>query len=436
MTGAFDGAAPDGWEQTTVGAIADVRLGRQRSPANHSGKRMRPYLRAANVDWFTLRLDDVKEMNFTDDEMVTYELRSGDVLVVEGSGSAGEVGKATLVGHGLAGHAFQNTLIRLRPRDGIDSKWLMYRINAEAALGGFSTLARGVGIFHLGARRLADWPIAVPPLDEQQAIVDMVERLRSRVEKGRSGLLALIGRIERLRAAQLAVNYDEAAASGGLLRLGELLEDIEAGKSFKCPGHPAANGKPGVLKLGAVTWGRFDASENKELPPDVTPDPRWRVRQGDLIVSRANTVEYVGASVLVQQTKQQLYLSDKTLRLVPVPGVDRRWIKAVLSAPQARRQMSALATGTSDSMRNISQAKLRSVQVPAQPKDLEHRLSRLEVLDSSRLHLRSEVQRCIELADSLHRALLRSAFRIESRPSDATTSAALLGVEALEEAVL
>ncbi len=56
---------PTGWAVARLDELAEVRLGRQRSPKNHSGSRMRPYLRAANVTWSGLDLNDVKEMNFT-----------------------------------------------------------------------------------------------------------------------------------------------------------------------------------------------------------------------------------------------------------------------------------------------------------------------------------------------------------------------------------
>ena len=42
---------PDGWQKLTISQIADVQLGRQRSPQHHFGEQMRPYLRAANVSW-------------------------------------------------------------------------------------------------------------------------------------------------------------------------------------------------------------------------------------------------------------------------------------------------------------------------------------------------------------------------------------------------
>ena len=42
---------PESWEVVDVGEIATVQLGRQRSPKNHTGPHMRPYLRSANVTW-------------------------------------------------------------------------------------------------------------------------------------------------------------------------------------------------------------------------------------------------------------------------------------------------------------------------------------------------------------------------------------------------
>lgn len=75
---------PDGWEWEKISQVGDVRLGRQRSPRNHTGDYMRPYLRVANV--FEARIDtsDILWMNFTPDEFDTYQLRYGDVLLNEG----------------------------------------------------------------------------------------------------------------------------------------------------------------------------------------------------------------------------------------------------------------------------------------------------------------------------------------------------------------
>ena len=71
------------WERVSLSEIAEVRLGRQRSPRPSIGPNMRPYMRAANVTWNGISLHDVKEMDFTPAEFETYALRRGDVLLSE-----------------------------------------------------------------------------------------------------------------------------------------------------------------------------------------------------------------------------------------------------------------------------------------------------------------------------------------------------------------
>src|SRR5438046_9616907 len=87
---------PSDWKISRLDSISDVRLGRQRSPKNHVGDQMRSYLRASNVGWKGLRLNDVKSMNFTDAEMEIFRLAEGDLLLNEASGSPEEVGKPAL----------------------------------------------------------------------------------------------------------------------------------------------------------------------------------------------------------------------------------------------------------------------------------------------------------------------------------------------------
>jgi type I restriction enzyme S subunit len=116
-----------------------------------------------------------------------------------------------------------------------------------------------------------------------------------------------------------------------------------------------------------MTWREFDEGENKAVPGDYQVDPRFEIRSGDLLFSRANTVTHVGAIVQVRDTRPRLLLSDKSLRLVPHRGVSPRWLLHYVRSRRARNYLESLATGTSDSMRNISQSSLRSLPVPLAP---------------------------------------------------------------------
>jgi type I restriction enzyme S subunit len=195
-----------------------------------------------------------------------------------------------------------------------------------------------------------------------------------------------------------------------VIPLGEVITDISAGRSFGESNTAAAEGEWGIIKVSAMTWGEFRASENKAVAADMV-DPRFEIHKGDLLVSRANTPDYLGASVLVGPVRPKLLLSDKSLRLTPKTGVRAAWLWRALQAPSARSQITALATGTKASMRNISQSALREVLLPVA--DESAQAAALEAFDGvavATAHLRTEIARCELRAHSLRRALLDAAF--------------------------
>ena len=205
LTDAFhaDRDVPLHWISTTIGEVADVQLGRQRSPKHHTGKQMRPYLRAANVTWNGISVEDVKEMNFNDREFERYRLEPGDLLLNEASGTPNEVGKPVIWDGEIEECCFQNTLLRLRPRE-VNLDYLYWYCYLSALTGRFGEAGRGVNIRHLGKRGLSRFPIPVAPRSEQTLIAgditerfDQMESLHQLVEDARK-------RVGMLRRSVLA----------------------------------------------------------------------------------------------------------------------------------------------------------------------------------------------------------------------------------------
>lgn len=253
---------PRGWERVPLEQIAEVRLGRQRSPERAHGKYMRPYMRAANVTWAGIDVADVKEMDFTPDEAETYELKDGDILLSEASGSPSEVGKPALWRSEIPGACFQNTLIRVRADQDI-ARYLHSHFVHDAVTGLFAQASRGVGIHHLGAQAMSEWKTTVPPLAEQRRIVEALDSYLTRLDAATEGLKRVEANLKRYRASVL-----KAAVEGHLVPT-----EAELAKKEKREFEPASVLLERILKERRHRWEQAELVKMKtkgEVPRNDT----------------------------------------------------------------------------------------------------------------------------------------------------------------------
>lgn len=455
---------PKGWAEVRTDEAGILDLGRQRSPKYHSGPNMKPYLRVANVFEDRIDTSDVKSMHFEAEAFERSKLHPGDVLLNEGQ-SPEWLGRPAIYRGDPPDVAFTNSLIRFRPHAAVTSEWALAVFRHHMHSGRFARESRiTTNIAHLSLNRLAAVEFRVPPLSEQERIVAAIEEAFSKLDAGEAGLRTGRQLLKRMREGVLAAAVtgrlvpqdptdtpaaelledlgverelaaEDLPAGWAVVNLGGLLQGIEAGKSFATQGRPAQHGETGVIKVSAMTWGEFRPEENKALPPGTTIEPRWVVRAGDLLLSRANTEEYVGACVLVRADHPDLILSDKSLRLVPARGIEPRWLLHALRSRSCRAQIEQLATGTKESMRNISQAKLRTIRLSLPPTDEQRRIA--EELDRQFSFIEScerAVSAGLARSVALRRSVLKAAFDGRLVPQDPSEKPATALLERLSAA--
>ncbi|ALX10190.1 type I restriction endonuclease subunit S [Burkholderia cepacia JBK9] len=162
--------------------------------------------------------------------------------------------------------------------------------------------------------------------------------------------------------------------------LEDLLADSESGWSPKCDAEPRRNGEWGVLKVSAVTWGIFNPDENKRLPPSLESRPECEVKPGDFMLSRANTAELVARSVIApDDCPAKLLMSDKIVRLKFLDEALKPWVNLVNNSDFSRAYYKERATGTSDSMRNVSRQVIHELPIPLPSLKVQERV--LHTLD-------------------------------------------------------
>ena len=413
---------PADWSAHRLDEIADIRLGRQRSPKNHVGPQMRPYLRAANIGWAGLKLDDIKSMNFSDSEMGVYQLSPGDVLLNEASGSPGEVGKPALWSGELDECAFQNTLIRIRSHD-VEPRYLLHYFRYVALIGGFSGHARGVGIHHLSRARIAGWSTPIPPPDEQRRIVDILEDHLSRLDAAERGIVFSVDRSASLKERVLAAGllgettpgprepYDlpDCGTDDGQLpdlpmgwtwrRLGEIT-NVAGGitKDSKRQSDPAFVEVP-YLRVANVQRGRLDLAKVTSIRVPASKAKALRLLAGDVLMNEGGDRDKLARGWVWEGQVEDCIHQNHVFRARIVDGAIEpkllSWAANTIGGRWAERNGKQ-----SVNLASISLTKIRQMPVPVPPMGVQPELVK---------QLEDQLQACDRLAVSLNEARARAA---------------------------
>ena len=207
--------------------------------------------------------------------------------------------------------------------------------------------------------------------------------------------------------------------------LEDLLSDSESGWSPKCEAEPRRDGEWGVLKVSAVTWGTFNPNENKRLPLSLEARPECEVKPGDFMLSRANTAELVARSVIApDDCPEKLLMSDKIVRLNFLDDSLKPWVNLVNNSDLTRAYYKERATGTSDSMRNVSRQVIHELPIPLPSLKVQERvllaLSRLlQYCDSLEQQAASRMRLSAQFSASVIASLIGIAIEQEEEPMKA-----------------
>jgi type I restriction enzyme S subunit len=166
----------------------------------------------------------------------------------------------------------------------------------------------------------------------------------------------------------------------------------------------------GVAKVSAVTWGEYNENESKTCTDPEKVNPRYFIKEGDFLFSRANTIELVGACVVAKKVSRTVMLSDKTLRLV-FRDLPAHYFLYYLRSHLGRREIMRRSTGNQESMRNIGQDRLRSIVIPmCSSEEANYIQGRIHYIFSSIDYVEASVQTEREKSTALRQVILREAF--------------------------
>lgn len=157
-------------------------------------------------------------------------------------------------------------------------------------------------------------------------------------------------------------------------KLGEVILSIESGTSVNSIDQPILNKlQYGILKTSCISKGEFFPNENKKIIDSEISKSTLNPVRDSILVSRMNTPQLVGENGYIDQDYPNLFTPDRLWLLKTLPNYSAKFLNYILTTSYIRSTISNIATGTSNSMKNISQPNFLSIEsyFPTKPEQNE-----------------------------------------------------------------
>lgn len=448
------GELPAGWVEVALGSVVRVDMGQ--SPdgqaTNIAGRGLPLVGGAAD-----LRDGEVSPTRFTD--APTKECASGDIILCIRA-TVGKLAVARVpycLGRGVAG--LRASIAVERP---FIQHYLAHSASSLAALGTGSTFVQ------VDKKTLVEFPVPLPPLNEQRRIVAKLDELRARSRKAREALDEVPALLDQLKQSVLAAAFrgDLTAAwreqNPNVEPASKLLERIRAErrkrweaanpkKKYVEPAPVDAEGLPelpegwcwarledltpadaaivyGIIQPGphipdGVPFVRpADIHNNRvrfeELPrtsPEIAEDyRRASLHPGDVVFSIVGTI---GKWIIAGDELRGANITQSSVRIRPADPLTPWFFVYALAAPVLTRQISKLLFGNAVQRLNVDHVRKLVLPLPptAEWSAIEATL-KASLRQVNRLH-HAKGATTTDL-NALDQSILAKAFRGELVPQD------------------
>ena len=283
----------------------------------------------------------------------------------------------------------------LRAKDNLDQKYLSFVIDFYRTK--LLSAARGATFLQISKADIETLMIPLPPLGEQKCIAEILGEVSKAVE--------LVSRQLEILDHGLKTKMWNDADESSHVSLDHYIQKITSGKSLK--EGDSEDYQNSVLKISAVTTGYFNEMEVKPLPKSYDPPESHRANNGDILLSRANTTELVGASALVETSAANLFLPDKLWKLQLKDQVNAYFFWHLLQTKIVRSSISKASSGSGGSMKNISQKAFLAISVPEFSNEVQNQIGNIVREQRALRHL---LHRKLSLLQELQKSLANRAF--------------------------
>ena len=195
--------------------------------------------------------------------------------------------------------------------------------------------------------------------------------------------------------------------------LGHLIKSLDAGVSVNSTDQVAKDGEKAILKTSCVSYGTFNITENK-LVFEKNEISRLKepVKANTIIISRMNTPALVGANAFVKYDNENVFLPDRLWAAKIKSTASPEWTAILTSSDKIRTLLSARATGTSNSMKNITKADVLTLPIVVPSKQEQEKIASFLTSVDTKIE---QLTRKEELLQQYKKGVMQKIFSQEIR---------------------
>ncbi|MFR8068046.1 MAG: restriction endonuclease subunit S [Clostridium sp.] len=307
--------------------------------------------------------------NGLQDYVAEYIFDDELVLLAEDGGNFGS--KERPIAYRVSGKCWVNNHAHvLKAKPLVNADYLCYALMFYDTEG----LVNGATRQKLTQTAMRQMMIPYRNMTEQLQIADEINQVIRLIDK-RKEELSLLDQLVKSRFIEMFGDPEKNPFGWDMSTIGVLISSCEAGWSGNGSQREKKDGEIAVLKVSAVTKGYFIPDECKVLDDQSNIKKYVFPQEGDLLFSRANTREMVGATAVITQNYPEYILPDKLWRIRFVDATNVWYMKYILSSKSIRAIFASVSTGTSGSMFNVSMEKFKSIAVPLPPLELQEQFA-------------------------------------------------------------
>nr|WP_242018857.1 restriction endonuclease subunit S [Phaeovibrio sulfidiphilus] len=377
------------------------------------------------------------------------EVRTGDILLTC-AGPRERCGVSCLVKEARPKLMISGKMYRFRANDELVSpSYLSAFLRCTQSKEQIDEMKTGISEsgMNLTRARFSQIQVPIPPRKEQERITRTINSASERLSRARDELAHIPKLIDRYRQAVLKSAFRGDLTADWRNGEGPKWREVEALRLFDegptngySPKAAADAAGTKSLKLSATTTGTFILNDQttKRLLEEVSPEAKFWLRPGDILIQRANSLEYVGATAIFDGPAGQYIYPDLMMRVRIASPTTRLFFWRYMNSPSARNWLKDRATGTAGNMPKISGTLLKVLPVPLPPEEEQAEIvSRIEQRFAAIETIANEFRQAVKHVDRLDQSILDKAFSgrlVTQDPTDEPASTLLERIQAARAA--